>query len=67
MNRVHYNITGMKNIQMKTQMKNELDKLHGVQMINIDFDRGSVEVGYNDFTEESQIKQCIERVGCKIE
>jgi copper chaperone len=67
MNRVHYNISGLQNIQIKTQIENALEKLHGVQMVNIDFKRGSVEVGYNEFIEESEIKKCIEHVGCRIE
>ncbi len=67
MNRVHYNISGLQNAQMKTQVENALEKLDGVQMVNVDFQRGSIEVGYNEFTEESEIKQCIEHVGCEIE
>jgi copper chaperone len=67
MNRVHYNISGLQNIQIKTQVENALEKLDGVQMVNIDFKRGSVEVGYNEFIEESEIKKCIEHVGCRIE
>lgn len=67
MNRVHYNISGLQNTQIKTQVKNALEKLDGVQMVNIDFQRGSVEVGYNELTEESEIKQCIEHIGCEIE
>jgi copper chaperone len=66
MNRVHYNISGLQNIQIKTQVENALEKLKGVQMVNVDFKRGSVEVGFNEFTEESEIKNCIEQVGCKI-
>ena len=67
MNRVHYNISGLQNIQVKTQVENALEKLKGVQMVNIDFKRGSVEVGYNEFIQESEIKKCIEHVGCRIE
>ena len=67
MNRVHYNISGLQNIQVKTQVENALEKLKGVQMVNVDFKRGSVEVGYNELIEESEIKKCIEHVGCRIE
>ena len=67
MNKVHYNISGLQNIQMKTQVENALEKLDGVQMINVDLQRGSIEVGYNESTGESEIKQCIKHVGCKIE
>jgi copper chaperone len=67
MNRVHYNISGIQNIQMRTQVENALQKLDGVQMVNVDFARGSIEVGFNEYTDKSEIKQCIERVGCRIE
>jgi len=52
---------------MKTQVKNSLEKLDGVQMVNVDFQRGSIEIGYNELTDESEIKQCIEHVGWEIE
>jgi copper chaperone CopZ len=67
MNRVHYNVSGLKNVQMKTQVENSLEKLDGVQMVNIDFARGSIEVGYNGFINENEIKQRIEHAGCRIE
>lgn len=66
MNRVHYNVAGLQNVQIKTQVENALEHLDGVRMVNIDFNRGSIEVGYNDFTDEGEIKQCIEKVGCRI-
>ncbi len=66
MNKVHYDVNGLQNTQMKTQVKNALDKLDGVRTINVDLDRGSIEVGYNQKTDESSIKNCIEHVGCKI-
>lgn len=66
MNNVHYNVSGLQNSTVKTQIKNALEKLDGVQMINVDLGRGSIEVGYNDSTSESQIKQCIQHVGCSI-
>lgn len=67
MNRVHYNVSGLQNIQIKTQVENALEKLDGVQMVNVDLQRGSIEVGYNESTAESEIKQCITHVGCQIE
>ena len=67
MNKVHYNVSGLQNTQIKTQMKNVLTDLEGVQMVNIDLGRGSIEVAYNEKTDESEIKHCIEHVGCKIE
>lgn len=67
MNKVHYNVTKLQNMQMKTQVKNALNELQGVSMINIDLGRGSIEVGYDESVDESIIKHCIEQVGCKIE
>lgn len=66
MNRVHYYVTGLQNTQNKTQVKNALDKLEGVQMVNIDLGRGSIEVGYSEITSESAIKDCIEHTGFPI-
>ncbi len=67
MNRVHYNITGLSNAQVKTQLKNVLSEMDGVSMVNIDLGRGSVEVGYKDPADEYKIMQSIEHVGCRIE
>lgn len=67
MNKVHYEVNGMQNTQMKTQVKNALNKLEGVQTVNVDLQRGSVEVGFNKKTSEYTIRDCIEQVGCKIE
>jgi len=67
MNKVHYTVSGLQNTQIKTQVKNVLKDLDGVQKINVDLGKGSIEVGYNDSTKENEIKQGIEHVGCKIE
>ena len=66
MNRVYYNVSGLQNAQDKTHIKNALDKLDGVQMVNVDLGRSSIEVGYSEPTEESEITKCIEHVGCRI-
>lgn len=67
MNKIHYNISGVQNSEIKTQLKNALTKIDGISMVNIDAGRGSIEVGYNQSTDENSIKSCIENVGCKIE
>lgn len=67
MNKVHYNVSGIQNANVKTQLKNALNKIDGISMVNVDAARSSVEVGYNDQTNESVIKSCIENVGCKID
>ncbi|WP_330389641.1 heavy-metal-associated domain-containing protein [Cellulosilyticum sp. I15G10I2] len=60
-------MSGLQNSQIKTQVKNALNQLSGVQMVNVDLGRGSIEVGYNEATQESEIIQCIEHIGCKID
>lgn len=67
MNKIHYTISGIQNSEIKTQLKNSLSKIEGISMVNIDTGRGTIEVGYNQSTDESTIKSCIENVGCKIE
>lgn len=68
MNRLHLNVSRLLNSQTKTQLKNVLNDIQGVQMVNIDLSRGSIEIGYDEKeTNENQIKQTIEHVGCKIE
>ena len=66
MHRVHYNVSGLLNSETKTQIKNALNKIDGVSMINVDLGESSIEVGYNDSTNESTIKACIENTGCQI-
>jgi hypothetical protein len=67
MNRVHYQVTGINNMEIKTQLKNVLKDLDGVSMVNIDLGRGSVEVGYGVPADEYEIMRRIEHVGCRIE
>lgn len=63
----HYNVNGLLNSQMKTQVKNVLGELEGVKKVNVDLHRGTVEVHYNNATSENDIRNQIEHVGCKIE
>ena len=67
MNRIHYNVSGLLNNSIKTQVKNVLSEIDGVHKINVDLGRGAIEVGYNDSTNENEIRNGIEHVGCKIE
>jgi copper chaperone len=66
MNTVHYQVNGIVNNPIKTQVKNALEKIDGVQMVNIDLHRGSVEVGFNEPAKENEIRTEIEHVGCRI-
>ncbi|WP_410495116.1 heavy-metal-associated domain-containing protein [Cellulosilyticum sp. ST5] len=60
-------MSGLQNSTSKTSLKNALGKLDGVQMINVDLGRGSIEVGYNEATSENEIKHCIESTGFSIQ
>ena len=65
MNRAHFTMTKLDNQTVKTSLKNALDKIEGVQEVNIDMGRSSVDVGYNEPADEGQIRGCIERSGAK--
>lgn len=67
MNKSNFNVSSIQNAQIKTQLKNALNKFEGVSIVNIDLGKGSVEVGYDESIDESTIKDCIEKVGCKIQ
>lgn len=66
MNRVHYNVSGMSGNESKTKIKNALDKIDGIQMVNVDISRGTIEVGFNSPANENQIKTCIQHTGYTI-
>lgn len=67
MNRVHYDVTGIQNNQMKTQLKNVLERVEGVQKVDINLANSTIDVGYNKKTDEKSIRDCIEHIGGKIE
>jgi copper chaperone CopZ len=62
----HYYVTRLQNAEMRTQLKNSLYEMDGVNMVNIDMGRGSIEVGYDESIDENTIRQCIENIGVKI-
>ena len=67
MNRVHYEVNNLVNSTSKTQLKNALDKVEGVQNVCVDMARGTVEVIYSDEDKEKKIKSCIEDSGFNVE
>lgn len=67
LNKVHFNVNGIQNNQIRTQLKNALSKVNGIQSINVDMERSTIDVGYNNKTNEFAIRDCIETVGCNIE
>ena len=62
----HYYVTRLQNAEMRTQLKNSLYEMDGVNMVNIDMGRGSIEVGYDESIDENTIRKCIENIGVKI-
>lgn len=67
MNNIHLNVNGLINNPVKTQVRNVLEEIDGVQKVNIDLVRSTVEVDFNPPATENDIRMKIEHVGCKIE
>ena len=57
MKKEHYNVNGLANEEMKTQVKN----------VCVDLARGTVEVAYNNPATSQEIKKCIENTGHEVE
>ena len=66
MNNISFHVPGIANTQMKTSLKNALDKLPGVQEVAVNQKLGTVTVGFNDPTDEYAIQTCIEETGLKV-
>ncbi|GAA0084036.1 hypothetical protein UT300007_04750 [Clostridium sp. CTA-7] len=67
MERLHCRINGIANENMKTQLKNSLEKVEGVNQVCVDMARGSVEVIYNEPATQESIRSCIENTGHEID
>lgn len=67
MERKHYIVDGLANENMKTQVKNALEKIDGVSKVCVDLARGSVEVVYNEPASQEEIKSCIENTGHNVQ
>lgn len=67
MKKFQYEVDGLVNAQLKTQVKNALDKVKGVQQVGISLENGSIVVEYNEPADESQIKACIEKTGLTLQ
>ena len=67
MNKANYNVSNLLNTECKTQVKNALDKVKGVQNVGVSLATGTIEVDYNEPADEEQIKNCIEQTGFTIE
>jgi copper chaperone CopZ len=67
METVTFNVDGIQNNTEKTQIKNAISKINGVNKINVDLDNNQIVVGY-DMTSvsSSEIHYCIEGTGHHI-
>lgn len=66
MNSLNINVNGISNSQMKTSLKNALEKIEGIQSIEIDKALGTVSIEFNDPANEAEIKNCIEQTGFSL-
>lgn len=60
-------VSGIPNKESKTQIKNALDKVKGVQEVGVNLSTSTIKVEYNDPATAQEIKECIENSGFKIE
>lgn len=67
MDKLHCIVEGLGTTTNKTQVKNALENLEGVQKVCVDLGRGSVEVMFNEKTSEDEIRTCIENAGFSVE
>lgn len=66
MNKMLCSVSGIQNKQCKTQLKNALRKIQGIQEVGVNQTTGTVQVRYNEPATELDIKNCIENTGFKI-
>lgn len=67
MNTVLCSVSGIPNKESKTQIKNALDKVKGVQEVGVNMTTSTIKVEYNEPATAAEIKNCIENTGFKIE
>ena len=60
-------VSGIPNKEGKTQIKNALDKIEGVQEVGVNLATSTIQVEYNAPATAAQIKDCIENTGFKID
>ena len=66
MDRIHYEVSGLINADRKIKVKKTLDKVKGVQEVEVNVAEGTVDVSFNSPATEEQIEQSIEKQGCVI-
>ena len=60
------NVEGIQNKANKTQIKNALKKVDGVNQVGVNLTTGTIKIDYNTPATENAIKSCIEDSGLKI-
>lgn len=66
MNSMEYSVSGITNKESKTQIKNALDKIKGIQEVAVNAAEGTIKIDYNEPATEPEIRDCIENTGVKI-
>lgn len=66
MNQMLCNVSGIQNKEQKTQIKNSLNKIEGVNEVGVNLATGTLDIKYNAPATEADIKNCIENTGFKI-
>lgn len=66
MNTMLCSVSGIQNKECKTQIKNALNKIDGVNEVGVNLASGTVEIQYNNPATENELKSCIENTGFKI-
>lgn len=66
MNTMLCGVSGIQNKESKTQIKNALNKISGVNDVGVNLATGTVEIKYNHPATENDLKTCIESTGFHI-
>jgi len=67
MERASYSVSGISNKEQSLHLKKGLDKIKGIQEIEVDLTDGRVTVGYNSPADEGMIIREIESNGFKVQ
>ena len=67
MNTMLCSVSGLQNKEGKTQIKNALNKIKGVNQVGVNLVTGSIQVKYNEPATKMELKNCIENTGFRIE
>ena len=66
MKKIHYNVDGVTNENLRTQVCNAVEKIEGVDLVSVDLETGRVDVDYNSPATPETIKDNIENTGRRI-